>query len=56
MEHDITIEGGPGESAAVVPAEPATRPHSTRPLSPEAQTLAAQLAAALDETTPDPLE
>lgn len=56
MEHDITIERGPGESAAAVPAEPAARPHPTRPLSPEAQTLAAQLAAALGETAPDPVE
>ncbi len=55
-EHDITTGGGPGKQAATVPPEPIARPHPARTMSPEAQALAAQLAAALGETEPQPME
>ncbi len=55
-QHDITTGGGPGKPAATVPPEPIARPHPARTMSPEAQALAAQLAAALGETEPQPLE
>jgi hypothetical protein len=53
MKHDITIEIGPGEPAAAALPEPDARPRATRPLSLEAQALATEIAAALDETAPD---
>jgi hypothetical protein len=56
MDHDRPTESGPDEPAAPAAPEPATRPRATRPLSLEAQALAAEIAAALDETEPQPLE
>jgi len=53
MEHDITIEGGPGETAA--PAETTPMLHGAGTMSPEVQALAAETAAALGETEPDPM-
>jgi hypothetical protein len=55
MDHDRTTQRGPGEPAAPAAPEPATRPRAPRPLSPEAQALAAEIAAALAETAPDPV-
>ncbi len=55
MDHDRPTARGPDESAAPAAPEPATRPRATRPLSPEAQALATEIAAALDETAPDPV-
>jgi len=55
MDHDRPTESGPDEPAAPAAPEPATRPRATRPLSPEAQALATEIAAALDETAPDPV-
>ncbi len=55
MEHDITIERGPGEPVAAAPPEPGARPHPARPLSLEVQALAAEIATALGETAPDPV-
>jgi len=55
MEHDITIERGPGESGRTRTSHTTTRPRATRPLSPEAQALAAEIATALGETAPDPV-
>jgi len=59
MEHDITIEGGPGETAAPpapAPAETTSERHGARAMSAEAQALAAEIATALGETVPDPME
>ncbi len=55
MDHDRPTESGPDEPAAPAAPEPATRPRATRPLSPEAQALAAEIATALGETEPDPV-
>jgi len=55
MDHDRPTESGPDEPAASAAPEPATRPRATRPLSPEAQALAAEIATALGETEPDPV-
>jgi hypothetical protein len=55
MDHDRPTESGPDEPAAPAAPEPATRPRATRPLSPEAQVLAAEIATALGETEPDPM-
>ncbi len=55
MDHDRPTESGPDEPAAPAAPEPAARPRATRPLSPEAQALAAEIAAALGETAPDPV-
>ncbi len=55
MDHDRPTESGPDEPAAPAAPEPATRPRATRPLSPEAQALAAEIATALGETAPDPV-
>ncbi len=56
MEHDIIIEGGPGEPAAPAAPEPTARPHPARTMSPESQAQAAEIAAALGETVPNPME
>jgi len=56
MDHDIPTERGPDEPAATAAPKPAARPRATRPLSPEAQALAAEIAAALGEMEPDPME
>jgi len=55
MDHDRPTARGPDESAAPAAPEPATRPRATRPLSPEAQALATEIATALGETAPDPV-
>ena len=60
MDHDVTIERGPGESAAAAPPEPApaettSEQHGARAMSTEAQALAAEIANALGETAPDPV-
>ena len=55
MDHDRPTESGPDEPAASAAPEPATRPRATRPLRPEAQALAAEIATALGETEPDPV-
>ncbi len=58
MEHDITIEGGPGETAAPpapAPAETTSERHGARAMSAAAHALAAETAAALGETEPDPM-
>jgi len=55
MDHDITTESGPGEPPATAAPEPAARSHLARPMNPEAQTLAVEIAAALGETAPDPM-
>ena len=55
MDHDRPTARGPDESAAPAAPEPATRPRATRPLSPEAQALAAEIATAFGETAPDPV-
>ncbi len=55
MDHDIIIERGPGDPATTAAPEPGPRRHPTRPLSPEAQALTTEIAAALDETAPDPV-
>jgi hypothetical protein len=56
MDHDRPTESGPDEPAAPAAPEPATRPRATHPMSPEAQALAAEIATALAETEPQPLE
>ncbi len=61
MEHDITIERGPGEPVAAAPPEPTpsettSERHRARAMSPETQAVAADIAAALGETAPDPME
>ncbi len=55
MDHDRPTESGPDEPAAPAAPEPDARPRATRPLSPEAQALAAEIATALDETAPNPV-
>ena len=58
MEHDITIGGVPGETAAPpapAPAETTSERHGARAMSAEAQALAAEIATALGETAPDPV-
>jgi len=58
MEHDITIEGVLGETAAPpapAPAETTSERHGARAMSAEAQALAAEIATALGETAPDPV-
>ncbi len=58
MEHDITIGGVPGETAAPLapaPAETTSERHGARAMSAEAQALAAEIATALGETAPDPV-
>ncbi len=49
-------EKRPGEPAAAAPPEPAARPHPARVMSPKAPALAAEIAAALGETEPQPME
>ncbi len=56
MDHDRPTERGPGEPAAAALPEPDARPRATRPLSLEAQALATEIAAALGETEPQPME
>jgi len=58
MEHDITIEGGPGETAAPpapAPAETTSERPGARAISAAAHALAAEIATALGETAPDPV-
>jgi len=58
MEHDIPIEGVPGETVAPpapAPAETRSERHGARAMSAEAQALAAEIATALGETAPDPV-
>ena len=60
MERDITIERGPGETAAAAPSEPTpaettSEQHGARAMSMEALALAAEIATALGEAAPDPV-
>jgi len=58
MERDITIEGGPGETAAPpapAPAETTSERHGARAMSAAAHALAAEITTALGETAPDPV-
>jgi len=56
MEHDIIMEGERGKPAATAPPELIARPHPARTMSLEAQAQAAEIATALGETVPDPME
>jgi len=58
MDHDRPTESGPSEPAAPAapePAETTSERHGARAMSAEAQALAAEIAAALGETEPDPV-